>query len=711
MPSCLKLLPALVLCGVLPFAASSSVAQNTGAQPTPPSPDAAQAAPDAAPAATEPQPPPPPRGQVLFQSSGEPPASPQQPEKPTAEPSGPPLTDVERSAITITAYGLDARLDPATGGLAMRAGLTLRNDGVQPLSRVALQISSTLTWQSATLVGDGPPVALVLAQHLLDTDADHTGKASEAILTLPTPLQPGASLRVDTFYSGTIAASTGRLERIGASSSQAETADWDAISPGGVDLRGFGNVLWYPVAAPQLFLGDGAELFQAIGKMRLREAAATIHLHVAVEYKGEAPAAVYFCGRRQPLKALNDDADAPVASGTGVATAEFGSEPLGARLPSLFVLEQPETLIGPLPPPPSAPATAQSVASSSSPGTADAPSTDASASATHELTGEDPMLAVETDDSAVLQPLAASAENIAPLLEQWFGTHPLSALTVLDHEGQAFEDGPLLVAPAASLSTSAESTALAHSLTHAWVQTGQPWMDEGLAQFVSLLWTEREKGRDAAVAELQDMLQPLALAEPSFDSAAAAQAPDAAPGQPLIAATDEVFYRRKAAAVWWMLSGIAGPEPLRQALSAWRTQPVSHASPQAQAMAFEKLLERTSNKDLAWFFNDWVLHDRGLPDLSIVDVTPRQLPAGQGHSSGWLVAVTVRNSGAAEVEIPVVVRSGTFSVTHRMRIAGFASETERIVVETAPTDVIVNDGSTPELRTSLHTRTLVARQQ
>ncbi|MES2393450.1 MAG: hypothetical protein V4555_17555 [Acidobacteriota bacterium] len=705
MPFSLKLLPALLLSGAVTFVAPG-FAQSPA--PTP----SQQPAPEVAPAVSEPpvvesEPLPPPQGQVLFQSHAQPPATgSDEPAKPEAKPTGPELTDAERSSISITAYDLDARLTPASSGLAMRAGLTIRNDGKQPLSRIALQISSTLQWQSATLLSGNQPTPLVFAQHLLDTDADHTGKASEAILTLTTPLQPGETLRLDAFYSGTLAASTGRLERIGASSSQANAADWDAISPDATMLRGFGNVLWYPVAAPQLFLGDGAQLFQAIGQMRQRSAASTIHLYLAIEYKGEAPTAAYFCGRRQPLKAISDDADAPVASGSGVATAEFAAEPIGVRLPSLFIFAQPESLVAPLPSSGRNSDPAPTPASSSS----SAQTTTATASL-NPLTGDDPMLAVETTDDAVLKPLAASADKLAPLLEQWFGTHPLSALTVLDHDGQAFEDGPLLVAPAATLATSEESTALAHSLTHAWVQSGQPWMDEGLAQFVSLLWTEREKGRDAAIAQLNDLLQPLALTEPSFDSAAAAHATNAPAGQPLIAATDEVFYRRKAAAVWWMLSGIAGPDALRQALSAWRTQAVSHDSSEAQAIAFEKILERTSGKDLAWFFNDWVLHDRGLPDLAIVDVTPRQLPAGQGHNSGWLVAVTIRNNGAAEVEIPVIVRSGTFSVTHRLRIAGFASETERIVVEAAPTDVLVNDGSTPELHTSIHTRTLVARQE
>ena len=614
-----------------------------------------------------PEPLPPPQGEVLFQSHGEPPTTPQTTAPPTVQPtgselSGPALTDAERSALLFTAYDLDVRLTPTTSAISARARIALRNDGTTPLTRIALQISSTLTWQSASLNG----AKLPLAQHLLDTDADHTGRSSEAIITLPAPLAPNASLTLDTFYTGTIAQDATRLTRIGATPAQGLNSDWDAITPTQTALRGFGNVLWYPVAAPQLFLGDGAKLFQAIAQTRLREQAATLRLHLAVEYKADPPTEAYLCGRRQKLIALPDDPNMPVATGSGIATADFASAPIGFRLPSLFVLDSPEQLIAPLP-------------------------------------NAAPMLAVETTDDAALPRLAASTQSIAPLLQQWFGARPLSTLAIIDHDGQPFEDGPFLAAPIASLAASSSSEALAHSLTHAWVQTGQPWFDEGLAQFAALLWTEQQQGRSAAITQLNDLMSPVALAEPALT----ATNTDISLGQPIISASDEFFYRRKAAAVWWMLRSLAGDAPLQQALAAWVALPVSHGTPQSQAIAFEKLLEKISGKDLGWFFHDWVLHDLGLPDLSIVEVAPRQLPAGKGHDSGWLVAVTVHNDGAPAVEVPLVIRSGSFSITKVIHIAGFSSATDRVLTEAPPTEVLVNDGGTPEVRTSLHTRDVV----
>jgi hypothetical protein len=625
---------------------------------------------------------PPPTGEVLFERHTD---SAQPPALTGGQGETPEVTDAERSALRITADDLDARLTPATAHLGMRARLTLKNEGAAPLTHLTLQVSSTLTWESATLLPAHIPLAV--AQHLLDTDADHTGAARELVLTLPAPLAVGDSVTLDTFYEGEIAADATRLTRIGATPAQAAATDWDAITAQGTALRGFGNVLWYPVASPALFLGDGAKLFQAIAAARLRDETATIRLRLAVEYRGEPPVAAYFCGRRAALQALPDDPDMPTAEGAGVASAEFADGPIGFRLPSLFLIDHNETLIAPLP----------ASASSSSAGASGSP-------AEAEPAGP-ALLAVETSDDGALPRLADSALSIAPLLQQWLGPRPLSALTLLDHTGEPFEDGPLVVAPAATLAASSSSGALAHSLTHAWVQTGQPWMDEGLAQFLALLFTEQQQGRAAMVAQLTDLLQPLALAEPAFT---AGQIADGTPaGQSILHTADELYYRRKAAAVWLMLRGIVGDGALAAALTTLHAQPVSQASAADQAAAFERLLERTSGKDLAWFFRDWVLHDRGLPDLSIVEVAPRTLPAGKGHDSGWLVAVTVHNDGAAEAEVPIIIRSGSYSTTKRLRVPAFGNVTDRVVVEAAPTEVVVNDGITPETTASVHTQAVV----
>jgi len=254
---------------------------------------------------------------------------------------------------------------------------------------------------------------------------------------------------------------------------------------------------------------------------------------------------------------------------------------------------------------------------------------------------------------------------------------------------------------------------LLHSLTHAWVHSSHAWIDEGLAQFMTILWTERNSGRPAALAELQEAARALALAEPEVPvSASSGSSPDSQPnpkasassaGASLAEATGDVFYRTKAAAVWWMLRTLIGDDALKQSLQAYRLDPKLDHDP----LGLEHTLERFSHKDLRWFFNDWVYRDRGLPDLTIVSVTPSQLESTTGAASGWLVAIVVRNDGYATADVPVTVHSSTASQTERLRIPGQTSVSTRIIFAGAPEVVEVNDGGVPETVTSIHTRQLV----
>ncbi len=600
-----------------------------------------------------------PHGTVLFDSS-------QQPVPETKhsgianEDASATISDVDRAALTFTVYDLDAHLVPAHAQLVMRAHVSVRNDGTRPLTRIAFQISSTLRWERFALLGGATPVTVSFVQHLIDTDADHTGQAQEAILTLPQPLPPGASIEISTFYSGEIDQSAKRLERIGAPAIQAAFADWDKLASQGSGLRGYGNVLWYPTSSAPVFLGDGARLFRAVGQEKLRQSTATIRLRLAVEYVGDAPDAAYFCGEREPLMPLSENVNEPVVEAPGLAIAEFSIRALGFRVPTLFIADRAATSVSPL-------------------------------------------VSAVTDRSESVPLYAAASEKVQPLLSDWLGKTPLATLNILDREGQPFEDGSLLVAPMSSRDAADLSFVLAHSLTHAWFKSSHVWLDEGVAQFLSLLWIEQAEGRDAAIRQLQHQNTSLALVEPSFSQGAAPEVE----GQSLIHARDEVYYRTKAAAVLWMLRSITGDEPLKQALQLYRRDPKHDEDPKQ----FQTLLEQTSHKNLQWFFNDWVYRDRGLPDLSIVSVTPRELPSRGDKAGGWLVAVEVHNDGDAVAEVPVTIRSGSLSATERLRIPARASASTRIVFETDPAEVLLNDGTVPEAGSSNHSKQVVVREK
>jgi hypothetical protein len=664
------------------LAASVSAAQ---APAPPPMQTAPSESPETAPAL--------PPGKVLFSrdSTAQRDTQPADPQRPPAPPDSLAVTDSERTSLTFAAYDLDVHLTPASSAISVRAGITVRNTGDLPLKRLVLQITSTLQWDSiSTRTPSGAITPVPFATHRVDTDADHTGEMEEAVLTLREPLAPGAVIALATLYSGTIPRSTRRLEHIGAPADQAFKQDWDAIvAPGsddpgdGTALRGFGNVLWYPVSAQPVFLGDGAHLFQSVGATKLRQSAATIRLRLAVEYIGDPPDAAFFCGHREQLIATSDNPNLPAAEAPGIAIARFDERPLGFRTPSLFI-------------------------------------TGSAASNTGTPANSDLIEAVTTRYDA-LPAYSAAAALVEPLLTDWLGAQPLTSLAILDHSGQPFEDDALLIRPLRAVDPATLAPSLAHSLTHARFRSSHAWIDEGLAEFMALLWTERTAGRPAALAELQDAARPLALAEPEtpaanspasssssssdFEPVIAAAIPSfsSPAGASLADATGDLFYRTKAAAVWWMLRGIVGDDVLKQSLQAYRTDPKLDHDP----VGMEHTIEKFSHKDLRWFFNDWVYRDRGLPDLSIVSVTPSQLDSRTGVVSGWLVAIVVRNDGYAEADVPVTARSRNSTQSERLRIPGRSSTSTRIIFAGTPEQVEVNDGSTPENVTSVHTRQLV----
>ena len=618
------------------------------AQTTPPAPE--PATPPGSPATGSPPP-----GKVLFKRDQD---SPQEEKAANAAKAQPvvEVSDEERGSLTFTAYDLDVHMTLAESELAVHAGFSVKNTGKKPLSRLVFQISSSLHWSSFAIRSGGGMTPLSFTEQMIDTDADHTGKATEAVVTLTQPLEPGTSVELTSFYSGEVRLSGERLERIGAPFDQATRSDWDQISPEKAGLRGFGNVLWYPTAAAPVFLGDGAKLFESVGRTKLEQAAATVRMRLTVEYKGDAPDAAFFCGRNEKLIAVSENQNVPVAESPGVATAEFSERPLGFRTPSLFVTDRAPTVT------------------------------------------DNSLIAAVTDHYDALPNYGAGAAKVQPLLTDWLGTGPLRMLNILDYNGQPFEDDALLVAPMRAAAPEALAPSLVHSLSHAWFGSSHVWLDEGVAQWMSLLWLEEAQGREVAVRHLQEEAKTLALAEPAPGANASADAE----GQSLIRASDEVYYRTKAAAVLWMLRSVVGDDALKQALKLYRSD-----KQDADPKEFQRVLERTSKRELGWFFDDWVYRDRGLPDLSIASVTPREIEQVGNKGSGWLVAVVVQNDGDAVAEVPVTVRSGTLTTTQRLRVPARSSASTRVVFEGTPEEVLVNDGSVPEVAASIHTKQVV----
>jgi hypothetical protein len=559
--------------------------------------------------------------------------------KPTAE-------DADRSAVAFTAYDLDVRLRPAEAHLAVRALITVRNDGKSPLARLPLQLSSTLDWEQIRLAGRPLPFTVAV----LNSDADHTGQLHEAAVPLPTPLAPGATLQLDVAYSGAIPESAKRLLAIGTPDNIASQSDWDRIAPDFTGLRGFGNVVWYPVSSIPVILGDGARLFDEIGSHKLRLTGAHFRLALTVETpSGQSPSVALVNGHPIPL-AVSAAADSTVAA---IATARVEDSTLGFEAPSIFLANR----------------------------------------TSHAATNTTLWLKPDSDPDA-LKAWTAAAADVTPFLQSWLGVRPRSQLTILelpDPGDIPFETGAMLATPVRAALPEVLDGVLAHALTHAWVLSPRAWLSEGVAHFMGTLWIEKQQGRDRALASLDNGRSALTLAEP--------ESPGAGDGQPLVACISPVYYRTKAAYIFWMLRELVGDPTLSAALRAY--DPAKDTGDDS----FEQLIGQAGQrKSIHWFFTDWVYADKGLPDLAIDTVYPS--PASVAGS--YLVAVNLSNNGYATVEAPVQVISDSASVTQRVLLQARSKTVQRILIQGLPTEVRLNDGAIPETQATLHSKTLDA---
>lgn len=564
--------------------------------------------------------------------------------------SEPVATDDERSALTFTALSLDVRLQTAAQHIAARAVFTVRNDGKTPLPYIPLQLSSSLQWEEIRV--DGHPVRFSVAT--LNSDADHTGQLHEAAVPLAVPLAPGASLQLDAVYSGLIAVSAQRLLSIGTPEDVARHSDWDTISTDFTGLRGFGNVVWYPVSSVPVILGDGSRLFDEIGRHKLHLSGCRFSLHLAAEFpQGQPPTVALVNGLQLPLTVTDVHSLDPDLS--GVATASLAPITLGFQAPSLFLAIR-----------------------TAHPGTAAA--------------GEQPnVMAFTTPDNQVnVHAWLDAAAAVTPFLQRWLGPHPRAPLALLDlpdPDDAPWESGPLLCAalqePPHDAPADRLTTAVVHALARAYAPVAPAWLSEGQATFFESLWVERKQGRDRAFTLLESNRAALAMAEPS--------SPGESSGTLLLQAISPVYYRTKAAYVLWMLRDQVGDDVFSAALSA------CDAAEPGQCNLPALLRQNGATADTSWLFSDWVDADKGLPDLSVDSVFPTPAKADT-----YLVAVNLSNGGYASAVVPVSVRTDKSTVTERVLVPARGKVTQRILVMAPPTEVQVNDGSVPETEASVH---------
>ena len=97
--------------------------------------------------------------------------------------------------------------------------------------------------------------------------------------------------------------------------------------------------------------------------------------------------------------------------------------------------------------------------------------------------------------------------------------------------------------------------------------------------------------------------------------------------------------------VWWMLRDMLGDAALKKAIAAYRPEQDKDPS------YMPHLIAAQTQRDLEWFFDDWVYRDRGLPDFKVESAFSRKALSGPSCSRS-----RSDNLGSAGAEVPVIVK-------------------------------------------------------
>jgi hypothetical protein len=536
---------------------------------------------------------------------------------------------LDREAFSFTNYDLNVRIEPEQQRLAVRGKITLRNDSTKAQDNLALQISSSLDWRAIRV---GGKAAHFVTQEY-NSDIDHSGSLSEAIVDLPQEIPPKGTVELEVGYEGVIPLDTSRLTRIGVPEDKAKHTDWDQISKSFTAVRGIGYVVWYPVATEDASLSEGNSVAETIGRWQAREANAEM------------------------LVSLESTSATPLFSGTventGSSSSKAGRFSMGGlsfSVPTFVVADY------------------------------------------QKLTPKD-----KDSDSASIYYLAGQQDRaesyaevvtqVEPIIPGSHGTGTLKIVALPDPDAQPFATEGMLLTPLNSPMTNEAELSIVYAKARQLLPSPRAWIQDGLAHYAQVEFIAQQKGRQAAL----DYLTSHAAGLIESGKQTPEKLGDRDSARSLISASDDLYLQTKAMYVWWMLKDMLGNQ-LNEALLNY------DAGDDKDATYMQHLLEKASHRDLQWFFDDWVYHDRGLPDFH---VNPFFSTARE--SGGFLVTITVENSGNAGAEVPLTLQMESGEIRRRIQIPAKSKASLRVEVQTAPQQVTVNDGSVPESDTSHNT--------
>ena len=536
---------------------------------------------------------------------------------------------LDREAFSFTSYDLNLQIEPEQHRLGVRGKITLRNDTATPQKVAVLQISSSLNWR-AIKAGDK---AVQFVTQPYTSDIDHTGGLSEAIVTLPQAVESHATVELEIGYEGVIPLDATRLTRIGTPDDLARSTDWDRIDTNFTALRGAGYVAWYPIATEVANLSEGNSLFEVLARWKAREAGS--QMRAALQdpiHNGDAAAYVMICSGKKLQGVQTEPTKSPWAQ---CSYDDLTHSAPSFALANYGVVTRASIVVYNLP--------------------------------SHAVAAES---------------YADTAEKVVPLITDWFGTphEKVQVADLPDPKAAPFESGALLLTPLANNDSKLAELAVAHQLTHAAFSSSRPWIEEGLAHFAQALYLEQQNGRQAALDYMGLHRSPLGQMESSEVPRSDEEA-----NRALVNTTNEGLSRSKSMYVWWMLRDMLGDAALKKALAAYRPEQDKEPS------YLPRLISTQTQRDLEWFFDDWVYRDRGLPDFKVEAAFSRKT-----LGNAFMLSVTVNNLGTAGAEVPIMIKFAGGEVTKRLEIRAKDKATIRVETPAPAQEVRVNDGSVPE---------------
>jgi hypothetical protein len=265
------------------------------------------------------------------------------------------------------------------------------------------------------------------------------------------------------------------------------------------------------------------------------------------------------------------------------------------------------------------------------------------------------------------------------------GSRGLQILSLPDARDVAFVTQGLMLTPLKTPLTNEIELAIVYAIARQMVLSPRAWIQDGLSHYAQAEFVEEQKGRQAALDYLDSHKSVLLQSETKGEASSSSR------NRPLISGLDDLYLQVKAMYVWWMLKDMLGAS-LNAALLSYQTDEDTNDA------YMQKLLEKNSRRDLQWFLDDWVCHDRGLPDFRVASVFSSPVKTG-----GFLVTITVENLGDAGAEVPITLQMETGEIRKRLEVHARSKASLRIEATSAPKQVTINDGSVPESDASNNT--------